>query len=144
MAAYKRDLVGAGYFSAVAFPCVQRGDGFQYGGVVFLGVAYYLLFAVFLSAWALHRGRHASTAGTKRGTLVDPVADGTVVVGVAAPLPFEPATLAFRNITYDVTHSQTKKSVRLLRGITGVARPGTMTALMGASGAGASDAVVWF
>ena len=54
----------------------------------------------------------------------------------AATLSFIPATLTFRNISYDVTHSQTKKTVRLLRGITGLARPGTMTALMGASGAG--------
>ena len=127
---------------------LQRGDGWMYGGPIFLGVGYYLLFGIVLSAWALHSGRHVAPAGTKRidaGKDVTPASispgslDVAVDVGIASTLQFEPATLAFRAITYDVVHSQTKKTTRLLRGVTGIARPGTMTALMGASGAGASE-----
>lgn len=55
---------------------------------------------------------------------------------IASSLPFTPATLAFEGITYDIVHSETKATVRLLNGVTGLARPGRMTALMGASGAG--------
>ena len=51
-------------------------------------------------------------------------------------LPFVPVTLSFENITYDVLLPDKKTSKTLLRGISGFARPGTLTALMGASGAG--------
>jgi ABC-type multidrug transport system ATPase subunit/ABC-type multidrug transport system permease subunit len=54
----------------------------------------------------------------------------------SASLPFVPTTLAFTDVTYDVFNPRIKKTVRLLRGVSGYARPGSMTALMGASGAG--------
>jgi len=53
----------------------------------------------------------------------------------SSTLPFTPVTLSFENIAYDVTLPD-KTSKTLLRGISGFARPGTLTALMGASGAG--------
>lgn len=55
----------------------------------------------------------------------------------ALVLPRVPVTLAYQDITYEVYNPRIKKTVTLLRGIDGYARPGTMTALMGASGAGA-------
>lgn len=53
----------------------------------------------------------------------------------ASMLPVPPVTLAFRDITYDVT---VKGGVtkRLLRGVLGYAAPGQLLALCGASGAG--------
>jgi ABC-type multidrug transport system ATPase subunit len=53
----------------------------------------------------------------------------------SSTLPFTPVTLSFEDITYEVTLPD-KTNKTLLRGISGFARPGTLTALMGASGAG--------
>ncbi|KAL3132996.1 hypothetical protein ABBQ38_006905 [Trebouxia sp. C0009 RCD-2024] len=49
-------------------------------------------------------------------------------------LPFEPVALVFRDIHYYV--KQGGGDLELLKGITGAFRPGVLTALMGASGAG--------
>lgn len=48
-------------------------------------------------------------------------------------LPFEPATLVFKDVTYSVPDPKTKgkTQIPLLRGISGVCRPGSLTALMG-------------
>uniref|UniRef100_A0AAV2Z6L6 ABC transporter domain-containing protein n=1 Tax=Lagenidium giganteum TaxID=4803 RepID=A0AAV2Z6L6_9STRA len=48
-----------------------------------------------------------------------------------------PVTLAFQDLWYSVPDpNNPKQSIDLLKGITGYAKPGTMTALMGSSGAG--------
>lgn len=48
-----------------------------------------------------------------------------------------PVTLAFKNLWYSVSSpSHVNKPIDLLKGISGYALPGTMTALMGSSGAG--------
>lgn len=50
---------------------------------------------------------------------------------------FVPVTLAFKDLWYSVpSPSNPKESINLLKGISGYALPGTMTALMGSSGAG--------
>ncbi|TMW59407.1 hypothetical protein Poli38472_004476 [Pythium oligandrum] len=50
---------------------------------------------------------------------------------------FVPVTLAFSDIRYSVPNpTDPKQDLVLLKGISGFARPGTMTALMGSSGAG--------
>uniref|UniRef100_H3GSA1 ABC transporter domain-containing protein n=1 Tax=Phytophthora ramorum TaxID=164328 RepID=H3GSA1_PHYRM len=50
---------------------------------------------------------------------------------------FTPVIIAFQDLWYSVPHpSNPKESLDLLRGISGFAKPGTMTALMGSSGAG--------
>lgn len=50
---------------------------------------------------------------------------------------FIPVTLAFKDLRYSVPDPNNKKqSIELLKGITGYALPGSVTALMGASGAG--------
>lgn len=51
------------------------------------------------------------------------------------PLPFPRVTLAFRDVTYTV-RPRGGGDKHLLRGITAYCRPGSLTALMGASGAG--------
>ncbi|ETI46677.1 hypothetical protein F442_08871 [Phytophthora nicotianae P10297] len=61
-----------------------------------------------------------------------------VVVDVSARnSTFTPVTVAFKNLRYSVPKpSNPKESIELLKGISGFALPGKMTALMGASGAG--------
>ncbi|KAG7379469.1 hypothetical protein PHYPSEUDO_008543 [Phytophthora pseudosyringae] len=50
---------------------------------------------------------------------------------------FTPVTVAFKNLRYSVPKpSNPKETIELLKGISGFALPGKMTALMGASGAG--------
>ncbi|RLN87248.1 hypothetical protein BBJ28_00026457, partial [Nothophytophthora sp. Chile5] len=50
---------------------------------------------------------------------------------------FVPVTLAFRDLWYSVPKpSNPKESIDLLKGVSGFADPGTLTALMGSSGAG--------
>ncbi|KAF7127114.1 hypothetical protein RHSIM_Rhsim11G0100700 [Rhododendron simsii] len=58
-------------------------------------------------------------------------------------LPFEPLTLAFQDVQYSIEtplemreRGSTQKQLQLLCDITGVLRPGILTALMGVSGAG--------
>ncbi len=53
----------------------------------------------------------------------------------AAELPYDPVSFAFKDIWYSVTLPN-KEELDLLRGVSGYFEPGTMTALMGASGAG--------
>ncbi|KAE8982369.1 ABC transporter G family member 43 [Phytophthora fragariae] len=63
--------------------------------------------------------------------------DNTILDVVPAPPAFTPVTLAFRNLHYSVPKpSNPKEPIELLKGISGYALPGRMTALMGASGAG--------
>ena len=53
-------------------------------------------------------------------------------------MPFTPVTLTWRNIHYyvDVGGRKNKVTKHLLKGINGFSKPGTLTALMGSSGAG--------
>ncbi|KAL0031878.1 hypothetical protein WJX79_002852 [Trebouxia sp. C0005] len=52
-------------------------------------------------------------------------------------LPFDPVALVFKDIHYFVKRPDNKsEELELLKGITGAFRPGVLTALMGASGAG--------
>ncbi|OWY98980.1 ABC transporter, partial [Phytophthora megakarya] len=59
------------------------------------------------------------------------------VVDVPREKYFVPVTLAFQDLWYSVPKpNNPKESITLLKGISGFARPGTLTALMGSSGAG--------
>ncbi|GMF20084.1 unnamed protein product [Phytophthora lilii] len=61
----------------------------------------------------------------------------TIFDVVPVKTSFTPVTLAFRNLCYSVPKpTNPKESIELLKGISGYALPGRMTALMGASGAG--------
>lgn len=46
------------------------------------------------------------------------------------------AAAAFKDITYQVVNPRTKQTLKLLQGISGCVQPGSLVALMGASGAG--------
>ena len=50
--------------------------------------------------------------------------------------PFEPVTLAFKDLKYYVPNPAGGGELQLLHNISGMFRPGVLTALMGASGAG--------
>ena len=59
--------------------------------------------------------------------------------GKAHALPFEPVSLVFKELCYDVfikKDRKTKETKRLLDHVAGYARPGELTALMGVTGAG--------
>ncbi|KAL0038217.1 hypothetical protein WJX79_008741 [Trebouxia sp. C0005] len=51
-------------------------------------------------------------------------------------LPFVPVALVFKDVHYYVRRREGSGELQLLKGITGAFRPGVLTALMGASGAG--------
>ena len=57
-------------------------------------------------------------------------------------LPFDKVTLTFSNLHYFVPNPKGSGELELLKGIYGVFRPGVLTALMGASGAGSALLVV--
>ncbi|KAK1930311.1 ABC transporter G family member 31 [Phytophthora citrophthora] len=63
--------------------------------------------------------------------------DDQAILNIPVATSFTPVTLAFRDLHYSVPKpSNPKESIELLKGISGYALPGRMTALMGASGAG--------
>ncbi|GMF41438.1 unnamed protein product [Phytophthora fragariaefolia] len=63
--------------------------------------------------------------------------ENTIIDVNSVPRTFTPVTLAFRDLHYSVPKpSNPKESIELLKGVSGYALPGRMTALMGASGAG--------
>jgi ABC-type multidrug transport system fused ATPase/permease subunit len=60
--------------------------------------------------------------------------EGETVLEVA--LPFQKATMTFKDIRYSVQASTSDETLDLLKGIDGFVEAGKMTALMGSSGAG--------
>jgi ABC-type multidrug transport system ATPase subunit/ABC-type multidrug transport system permease subunit len=64
------------------------------------------------------------------------VAQGSSKAFSMHSLPFVPVTLAWKNIKYTVYVGKENKPKLLLKGISGFSKPGTLTALMGSSGAG--------
>jgi len=57
-------------------------------------------------------------------------------------IPFQPVTLSFQDVCYDVTASTSKDLLRLLTNVNGVFHQGRMCALMGSSGAGKTTLMV--
>jgi len=99
--------------------------------------------AVFLAAAANARsaasgGGAAALPPHSVAVLMQPGGGGASASGgpptPAAPLPFVPAALTWSGVGYTVAVRDGQRA--LLRDVTGYARPGTLTALMGASGAG--------
>ncbi|EGZ09557.1 hypothetical protein PHYSODRAFT_338330 [Phytophthora sojae] len=121
-------------------------------GIVFMAAAY--VFFMFLSYIALEFHRYESPENvtldsenkgdasdsyglmaTPRGSSTEPEA----VLNVAADSEkhFIPVTVAFKDLWYSVPDpANPKDTIDLLKGISGYALPGTITALMGSSGAG--------
>eukprot|EP00644_Phytophthora_capsici_P014687 jgi/Phyca11/11692/fgenesh1_pm.PHYCAscaffold_78_\ len=121
-------------------------------GIVFMAAAY--IFFMFLSYLALEYHRYESPENvtldsdskdhgsdgyglmkTPRGSPTD---DDTVVsVLPAREKHFVPVTVAFKDLWYTVPDpTNPNDTIDLLKGISGYALPGTITALMGSSGAG--------
>ncbi|GAB9473803.1 hypothetical protein Gpo141_00010950 [Globisporangium polare] len=131
-----------------------------YYGIIFMIVSYFAF--MFLSFLVLEYKRYETLATHTSVTKVDceeqaqeivrrstkiaissieEDADGVSVVAGGKPTKakhqVEPVTLAFQDLWYSVPDPKNpKESIDLLKSVTGYAAPGTMTALMGSSGAG--------
>ncbi|EEY54023.1 ATP-binding Cassette (ABC) Superfamily [Phytophthora infestans T30-4] len=121
-------------------------------GIVFMAAAY--VFFMFLSYLALEFHRYESpenvtldsedknTASDNFSLMNTPRSspnESDAVVSVAADTEkhFVPVTIAFKDLWYTVPDpANPKETIDLLKGISGYALPGTITALMGSSGAG--------
>eukprot|EP00644_Phytophthora_capsici_P006843 jgi/Phyca11/103822/e_gw1.8.159.1 len=128
---------------------------------LYLGIAYlvgmYLVFMVL--SWAILEYRRTTEpvnvslkAGNVKGTPTTPSnyalittpragksfnSDVSIPVTQQAETSFIPVTLAFKNLWYSVPDpTNPKATIDLLKGVSGFALPGTITALMGSSGAG--------
>ncbi|RLN87486.1 hypothetical protein BBJ28_00024852, partial [Nothophytophthora sp. Chile5] len=74
---------------------------------------------------------------TGRSVAKSPTASEVMLEVASRDTTFTPVTVAFKDLRYSVPKpSNPKESIELLKGISGFALPGKMTALMGASGAG--------
>ena len=58
-------------------------------------------------------------------------------------IPFIPVDLSFENLTYEVTASTSKETLRLLNEVSGVFKAGRMCALMGSSGGTTSLTIIF-
>ncbi|OWZ08177.1 ABC transporter, partial [Phytophthora megakarya] len=121
-------------------------------GIVFMIAAY--VFFMFLSYLALeyhrfespenvtldsgNKGDGSDDYGLMKTPRGSPADDETVVsVNAAKEKHFMPVTVAFKDLWYTVPDpANPKDTIDLLKGISGYALPGTITALMGSSGAG--------
>ncbi|KAG1706776.1 hypothetical protein DVH05_028704 [Phytophthora capsici] len=121
-------------------------------GIVFMAAAY--IFFMFLSYLALEYHRYESPenvtldsdnkdgASDQYGLMQTPRSspngsDAVLSVAPASEKHFVPVTIAFKDLWYTVPDpANPKDTIDLLKGISGYALPGTITALMGSSGAG--------
>ncbi|KXZ49969.1 hypothetical protein GPECTOR_18g126 [Gonium pectorale] len=78
----------------------------------------------------------APATGADSGSAAPPVGSASVPTA-GAELAFVPVVFAFKDVRYSVPHpTEAGKQLQLLNGVSGVFRPGVLTSLMGASGAG--------
>lgn len=144
-----------GVVFAVTVQCPRQAFGFfssagwQVGGVVLLN-CYYAILGIVVVGFLLNRSRDAALRGTLRRGAVGLSSPGSLphrtssclwastrTRSGANPLAVASATLAWRDLVYGVYSGQRgTKAVTLLRGVSGIAEPGELWALMGASGAG--------
>ncbi|KAG6582855.1 ATP-binding Cassette (ABC) Superfamily [Phytophthora cinnamomi] len=121
-------------------------------GIVFMAAAY--VFFMFLSYIALEYHRYENpenvtlnsenkgNASDNYGLMNTPRGSPTDTEAVLEVVPdsekhFVPVTVAFKDLWYTVPDpTNPKDTIDLLKGISGYALPGTITALMGSSGAG--------
>uniref|UniRef100_K3WZJ2 ABC transporter domain-containing protein n=1 Tax=Globisporangium ultimum (strain ATCC 200006 / CBS 805.95 / DAOM BR144) TaxID=431595 RepID=K3WZJ2_GLOUD len=116
------------YFGSLGFECPPGRDIADY--LLDLGTREQRMYEVALPQQQAKHPRYPSEFAEvfRRSVILEVNANET---GIA------PVTLAFKDLQYSVPlPSNPKESIYLLKGITGYALPGTMTALMGSSGAG--------
>ncbi|KAK1941913.1 ABC transporter G family member 29 [Phytophthora citrophthora] len=127
-----------------------------YLGIVYL-IGMYIMFMVL--SWAILEYRRTAEpvnislkADNVDGTLTTPSnyalmttpravksSNSEISIPVTQPAEsnFIPVTLAFKDLWYSVADpTNSKSTIDLLKGVSGIASPGTITALMGSSGAG--------
>eukprot|EP00934_Nitzschia_sp_Nitz4_P008875 Nitzschia sp. Nitz4//scaffold239_size30010//18370//23136//NITZ4_008013-RA/size30010-snap-gene-0.33-mRNA-1//1//CDS//3329543571//8865//frame0 len=112
-------------------------DDMWIGLGLFYMISFWLL-TVVGTALGLTHWRAPTSTGTVPRKPTTPAIDssGSVDAGYRIEMPFKPLTLAFEDLSYEVTASTTKESLKLLKGVSGIFRPGRLCALMGTSGAG--------
>lgn len=112
--------------------CYRR---YQWGAIGIL-LGYFLLFSVVMTLIIKYKIFDPNIGSTR--IVGSEESDSTTdenSVSQSSKMPFTPLTLAFNDIKYDV-QLPSKEWKRLLRGISGVAKPGKLTSLMGVSGSG--------
>ncbi|ETL97852.1 hypothetical protein L917_04942, partial [Phytophthora nicotianae] len=139
-----------GEYSLTTFE-IQTEKSWIWYGLVYMAAAY--VFFMFLSCIALeyHRfenpenvtldSEHKGSASDDYGLMNTPRSspngsDAVVTIGHDREKHFTPVTVAFKDLWYTVPDpANPKDTIDLLKGISGYALPGTITALMGSSGA---------
>ncbi|CAK4124384.1 unnamed protein product [Aphanomyces euteiches] len=116
---------------------ISLDDSYILGGFIFMIGAYVLLVALTTMAYTYVRIRSRFSAISEGGLPVDSVGVNVKGSGINA-LPFTPVTLSFRDLFYTIPvgKGKDKTTRQLLKGIHGFFEPGTLTALMGSTGAG--------
>ncbi|KAG7358645.1 ABC-2 type transporter [Nitzschia inconspicua] len=120
---------------------VLKGDWIWWG-VLFL-VMYFLTCTVITAVGLTYSARRRLGGGAIVGAAPDDAAEGHSSVAAEdstqtsiVAFSFQPVTLTFQNLSYEVKASTSNEKLQLLKGISGVFHPGRMCALMGESGAG--------
>lgn len=136
---------------------VEGGMEWVWGAVIYLIIMYILM--SILNAVVLSKVRYDPSVGTSRATAdeldsptlrytrehramtsVKPRSMSISAATTTNDLPFEPMTLSFTNLRYTVKvpapSGKGTVDKELLKGVSGVARPKQLIALMGSSGAG--------
>jgi ABC-type multidrug transport system ATPase subunit len=118
-----------------------KGEAYEY-----VWVWYTVLFctglsivSIFTSVFCLNHVRFASGKSLGGGNKIndeDNSPSESVSASRRVSLPAKGATLTFKDVHYTVTASTTKDTIELLKGVSGHFQSGTLTALMGSSGAG--------
>ncbi|TMW67413.1 hypothetical protein Poli38472_011033 [Pythium oligandrum] len=141
---------------ALSLYTIDSDKGWVWYGIIY--IAAMILLFVYISSWILEHFRYENTHSLTTNEDRMPIAstaDSADSYGlVETPRSHEsdvmldiqtethhhrvaPLTLAFRDLWYGVPDpANPKQELQLLKGISGFALPGTMTALMGSSGAG--------
>ncbi|KAI8027821.1 Pleiotropic drug resistance protein 3 [Camellia lanceoleosa] len=108
-------------------------------GLHFHGYLFWISFSALLGFLSQIQGSEdSSSAANAEAKSTDSPNNTTKSHEGRVVLPFEPLTLVFQNVQYYAMRERgfTQKKLQLLCDITGVFRPGVLTALMGVSGAG--------
>ncbi|OQR92244.1 ATP-binding Cassette (ABC) Superfamily [Achlya hypogyna] len=133
---------GRGRLGDVALEAMGFSTNSIYLGTGFIFLAGFALSVCALTAVCYTRIRHQAAFSHKPDA--DAIEASAASIDVASErsdlnsLHFEPVTLAFRDLVYTIPvgPKKLKETRQLLKGIHGVFEPGTLTALMGSSGAG--------
>jgi ABC-type Mn2+/Zn2+ transport system ATPase subunit len=103
-----------------------------YGFIYMVG---HLVITVLLSALGLTYVRLSGESGVSDDAVVEKTDDSTSEPA-AVQISFQPVTVTFEDICYDVKASTSNEQLRLLHNVSGSFESGRMCALMGSSGAG--------